>query len=402
MNNCVRKGDLVDFAEILLRSYETLADNSCLLEQYQQRWSHLLIDEFQDTNTLQYEWVKLLNGTQGNSFIVGDDDQSIYSWRGAKIENIRQFKADFSRHKPVSEIRLEQNYRSTQAILSCANEVIAKNPNRLGKNLWTAIDSGDKVQVHRTINGKAEADLVVNHIEHWLEQGKAAADIAILYRSNAQSRLFEEALLRAHIPYRIYGGVRFFERAEIKDILAYLRLLSNPNDNVAFLRIVNHPPRGIGARTVEQVAQQAAQLNNSYFEVAEKLNHASLNKFMAQMQQWQQQLQQKSVQQQLDYLYKNLPLKEYYAKESQEKAEVRCQNIEELIIAASEYQQTEDLIAHAALEAGEKANLAFINNVQLTAQDYVQLMSIHAAKGLEFPVVYLVGMEDGLFPLAAQ
>jgi DNA helicase-2/ATP-dependent DNA helicase PcrA len=387
------QSNLVDFAEILLRSYEALKENLELLKQYQGRFSHLLIDEFQDTNTLQYKWIKLLNGTLGNTFIVGDDDQSIYGWRGAKIENIQSFNKEFSKYKPVTEVCLEQNYRSTKPILSCANQLIAKNEDRLGKNLWTNIEGGEAVKIYAAVNGHNEADFVIKEIEHALENNMPGNHIAILYRSNAQSRLFEESLLKNKIPYTIYGGVRFFERAEIKDLLAYLRLVINPDDNAAFLRIINTPPRGIGNKTLETITQIANDEEVSYWQSAQKIKHPSLEKFIALITQWQKEIQKKEVEQQLDYLYKQSELISHYEKESKEKAEIREENIQELIIAAREYEDGNELISHAILEAGEQP---VKTNHQ--AHECVQLMTLHSSKGLEFPLVFMVGMEDGLFP----
>lgn len=386
------QGNLVDFAEILLRAYETLQQHAELLSNYQQRFSHLLVDEFQDTNALQYQWIKLLNGKHGNSFVVGDDDQSIYGWRGAKIENIQSFSHYFSQYKEVRQVCLEQNYRSTPAILHCANTLIAQNDNRLGKNLWTDNTLQEKVKIHAAINGISEADFVTKEIDNTLENGVPGGDIAILYRSNVQSRLFEEKLLKAKIPYAIYGGTRFFERAEIKDTLAYLRLLINPNDNAAFLRIINTPTRGIGSKSLDNTIQHANHQQISYWQSALQSTHPSIKKFTMMIAQWQRKTQGLKVDQQIDFIYQHSGLITHYAKESKEKAGVREENIKELIVAARAYKEASELITHATLEAGEQPTSHH------PPAECVQMMTVHSAKGLEFPIVFMVGMEDGIFP----
>ena len=390
-----QQADLVDFAEILLRSYETLKENPTLLAQYQERFSHLLIDEFQDTNTLQYNWIKLLNGTENNTFVVGDDDQSIYGWRGAKIENIQSFNDYFSQYKAVTQVRLEQNYRSTHSILSCANQLIAKNEDRLGKNLWTDNKGGENVKIYAAVNGFNEADFVIKEIENALEANILGSHIAILYRSNVQSRLFEEALLKAKIPYTIYGGARFFERAEIKDVLAYLRLLINPNDNAALLRIINVPTRGIGAKSIDNIVKNANTQEISYWQSAKQSEHPAIQKFIEMIEQWQKETQYQKVEEKIDTIYQKSELIDHYEKESKEKAEIREDNIKELIVAAKEYKDPNELIAHAVLEAGEQPT-----KISQEVDECIQLMTVHSSKGLEFPIVFMVGMEDGLFPTA--
>src|SRR5262245_10713201 len=264
---CARAG-VVDFAELLLRSCELLRGNAELLAHYRRRFRHLLVDEFQDTNAIQYSWLRLLAGDSAIPFVVGDDDQSIYRWRGARIEHIHRFQRDF----PGAQlVRLEQNYRSTGNILAAANALIAHNSERLGKNLWTAGGAGDPIRVFAAFNDRDEVDFVVNRVRSWSEQGGARREVAVLYRSNAQSRLFEEALIAASIPYRVYGGLRFFERAEIKDALAYLRLMARRDDDGSFERVVNVPTRGIGARTLELLREQARAQRSSLWQAAHAL-----------------------------------------------------------------------------------------------------------------------------------
>ena len=260
-----RRGGLVDFAELLLRAHELWLKNPAVLEHYQQRWRYLLIDEFQDTNTLQYAWIRVLAGKSGQVFVVGDDDQAIYGWRGAKVENVQQFLKDFP---GARTIKLEQNYRSTSTILKAANSVIARNGGRLGKQLWTAGDEGERIALYAAYNEQDEARFVIERIREYIAENGAAKDCAILYRSNAQSRNFEEQLIQRDIKYRVYGGQRFFERAEIKDALAYLRLTVNRHDDTAFERAVNTPTRGIGDRTLDVLRRRARSENTSMWEAA--------------------------------------------------------------------------------------------------------------------------------------
>ena len=250
---CAR-GGLVDFAELLLRAHELWRDNAELLAHYRRRFQHLLVDEFQDTNAIQYAWLRILAGNSGVLFVVGDDDQSIYRWRGARVEHIHQFQKDFP---GTTVVKLEQNYRSTATILNAANAVIVNNSSRMGKKLWTDGADGEAIKLYSAYNERDESDFVIGRLRDWIDQGNLRADAAILYRSNAQSRVLEEGLINARIPYRVYGGLRFFERAEIKDALAYLRLISNRDDDSAFERVVNKPTRGIGARTVELMRSYA-------------------------------------------------------------------------------------------------------------------------------------------------
>lgn len=401
---CQRSG-LVDFAELLLRAYELLRDNETLRTHYQSRFRHILVDEFQDTNTIQYRWLQLLAGSHRNLFVVGDDDQSIYGWRGAKVENILQFDRDYPGTRMV---RLEQNYRSTNNILKAANAVISCNDGRLGKELWTEGKEGEPVSVYTAYNEVDEARFVIDQIEVWVEQGNPRANVAILYRSNAQSRVFEEMLLRANMPYRVYGGLRFFERQEIKDALAYLRLMANRNDDASFDRIANVPTRGLGNKTLDMVRVHAKENKVTLWQAATELlqNETlaaraanALRGFMDLVKELDVDTKDLVLGEQVEHMLNGSGLLDHYRKEKGEKAESRIENLEELVTAArgfendDEEQEMEPLaqfLANAALEAGEGQAEEW--------EDCVQLMSLHSAKGLEFPLVFLTGMEEGLFP----
>lgn len=399
---CARAG-VVDFAELLLRAYETWRDWPELLAHYRARFRHVLVDEFQDTNAIQYAWLKLLAGSEGLLYVVGDDDQSIYRWRGARVENLQQFQRDFPR---TQLFRLEQNYRSTGTILQAANELIAHNSGRLGKNLWTSGERGDPIRLYAAFNERDEADFVVNRIRDWVRRGGARADIAILYRSNAQSRVFEEAFLSAAIPYRVYGGLRFFERTEIKDALAYLRLTQSRDDDSSFERVVNLPTRGIGARSLEIVRDYARANACSMWQAAGACLRdalgakaaAAMHGFMALIERLAHEIRALELHEQVDHVIIASGLLEHHRKEKGDRGETRVDNLLELVSAArgftlepgSEMTQLNAFLAHAALEAGEGQGQAW--------EDCVQMMTLHSAKGLEFPVVFLCGMEDGLFP----
>ena len=444
---CQRAG-LVDFAELLLRAHELWLNDEALLAHYRERYRHLLIDEFQDTNTLQYAWIRVLAGNSGQVFVVGDDDQAIYGWRGARVENVQHFLRDFPNAKTI---RLEQNYRSTANILGAANAVIAHNPSRLGKQLWTADGSGDPIEVYAAYNEQDEARFVIERIREYIKADHAASEVAILYRSNAQSRNFEEQLVQNNIAYRVYGGQRFFDRAEIKDALAYLRLIANRHDDAAFERVVNTPPRGIGDRTIDLLRARARREDTSMWEaVLGELTDSTLagrakNALRAFLELIEGLARDCLVAEpapalvqaaeytttagdpglaadevdaaiadadsanadeplplaeQMDHAIVRSGLREYHEKDKTS-AESRLENLDELINVASRFERTpEDLeaglselaafLSHAALEAGETQGEAW--------QDCVQLMTLHSAKGLEFPLVFLVGLEDGLFP----
>ncbi len=444
---CQRAG-LVDFAELLLRAHELWLGHGELLDYYRQRWRHLLIDEFQDTNALQYAWIRVLAGDSGQVFAVGDDDQSIYGWRGARVENMQHFLNDFP---DASTIRLEQNYRSTATILKAANSLIERNGERLGKNLWTAGDDGDRIELFTAWNEQDEARFVVERIAEHIDSGGQASDCAILYRSNAQSRNFEEQLIQRDLPYRVYGGQRYFERAEIKDVLAYLRLAANRHDDAAFERAVNTPPRGIGQRTLDTLRRQARRADCSMWDaalaeiggstLAGRARNAvqgfvtlidGIGEVVAPVASGNHDPQRfdptlpgpehsdqdtattkpspaimpadrasLTLAEQVEHVIVSTDLRDYYERDSGGNAEARLENIDELVNVADRFEMSpEDVeaglselsafLAHAALEAGEGQGR--------DPSQCVQLMTLHSAKGLEFPQVFLVGMEEGLFP----
>ena len=397
---------VLDFAELLLRTHELFRENAELLSHYRQRFRAILVDEFQDTNTIQYAWIRLLAGESTGVMAVGDDDQSIYGWRGAKVENIQRFSRDF---KNTTLIRLEQNYRSTETILNAANALITHNSSRMGKDLWTEGFVGEKIVVFGAFNELEEARFVSERISSEISRGRKANDIAILYRSNAQSRVLEEALLRSNIAYRIHGGVRFFERAEVKDALAYLRLLANPKDDTAFERIVNFPTRGIGEKTLDDVRTLAKSAQCSLWDSANELlvtgqlpqrAHSALNQFLSLMAQLKAQTEGAELHDLIRDVIQGSGLHAHFAREKGEHSESRLENLQELINAAKQFRYEQDtdahlpllvaFLAHASLEAGEMQAETF--------SEYVHLMTLHAAKGLEFPWVFMVGMEEGLFP----
>ncbi|HEC11958.1 MAG TPA: DNA helicase II [Acidiferrobacteraceae bacterium] len=399
-----RKSGLVDFAELLLRVVELMTNNESMRRHYQLRFQHLLVDEFQDTNSIQYRWLRLFAGGHNSVFAVGDDDQSIYGWRGARVENILQFETDYPGTRVV---RLEQNYRSTGNILNAANAVIDNNKGRMGKKLWTAGDEGDPIQFYTAFNELDEARFVVDRIKDWMDQGHRRDNVAILYRSNAQSRVFEETLLNDDIPYRVYGGLRFFERAEIKDALAYLRLMMNRDDDPSFERIVNMPPRGIGNKSLGIIRQHAKDQDVSLWQAAGRLVAQgalptralnALAGFQILIDTMAADTADLELAEQVDHALLRGGLLEHFRQEKSEKSEARVENLEELVSAARNYHHNDDdkleplssFLAHAALEAGEGQAEKW--------EDCVQLMSLHSAKGLEFPVVFLTGLEEGLFP----
>jgi DNA helicase-2/ATP-dependent DNA helicase PcrA len=397
------RGGLVDFAELLLRAHEVWRDNAELLQHYQRRFSHLLVDEFQDTNAIQYAWLRLLAGKKGIPFVVGDDDQSIYRWRGARVEHINQFQKDFP---GTAVMKLEQNYRSTVTILDAANAVINNNSTRMGKKLWTEGAEGEPIRVYSAYNERDEADFIVGKLRDWSDQGNARADAAVLYRSNAQSRVLEESLINARMPYRVYGGLRFFERAEIKDALAYLRLISNRDDDSSFERIVNRPTRGIGARTLEAMRSYARANSCSMWRAAGAVASGELAGraatavvvFLNLIATLAKDTEGLDLQEQVDHVIHASGLIDFFKKEKGERGETRVENLEELVSAArgfspdpaEEMSPLDAFLSHAALEAGEGQAAAW--------EDCVQLMTMHSAKGLEFPLVFMCGMEDGLFP----
>jgi DNA helicase II / ATP-dependent DNA helicase PcrA len=404
--NCQRSG-LVDFAELLLRAHELLRDRPGLNRHYRERFRHVLVDEFQDTNALQYAWLRLLVGDTGSLFVVGDDDQSIYSWRGANVAHMQGFPRDYPATRLV---RLEQNYRSTGNILTAANALIARNQGRLGKTLWTAGAAGPPLQVYRAFNDREEARFVVDRCEALRGQNHAYADIALLYRTSAQSRLFEEAFRYARVPYRVYGGFRFYERAEIKDVLAYLRLTAGRADDAAFERVVNTPPRGIGDRSLEALRERARRARIPLWEAAVALVREgdlgprainALKGFLLLVDELDRETTELGLDARIEHLVARTGLPEYYRKDAPDRADDRMDNLAELVTAARDFEQRAEapevemsplvaFLTHAALESGEGQAEA--------DTDAVQLMTLHTAKGLEFPVVFLVGVEEGLFP----
>ena len=403
---CNRAG-AVDFAELLLRSLELWRDNPALREQYRARFRHILVDEFQDTNAVQYAWLRHLAGNSPSLMVVGDDDQSIYGWRGARIENIQQFQTDY----PNAEmIRLEQNYRSTATILKAANALIGNNAGRLGKELWTDGNEGEPIALYAGFNEQDEARFIVERIEQGIRDGLSRSEIAILYRSNAQSRVLEEALLRSGIPYRIYGGQRFFERAEIKNAMAYLRLMGSRGDDGALERIINLPTRGIGDKTVELLRQQAREQDASMWQAAcDLLDNKGLpgraanavQGFMVLIEEMAERAEGLPLYSQAQIAIEHSGLLRFHEQEKGDKGQARVENLEELVSAARGFENdmadAEDegdvllaFLAHASLEAGETQADRF--------EDSVQLMTLHSAKGLEFPLVFMAGVEEGLFP----
>ena len=399
-----RRAGVVDFAELLLRSFEIWRDRPELLAHYQRRFRHVLVDEFQDTNAIQYQWVKLLAGPASIPFVVGDDDQSIYGWRGARVENIRKYQRDFP---GTTVFRLEQNYRSSATILSAANALIAHNTGRMGKTLWTADERGEPIRVYAAFNERDEADFVVDRIRDWVRQGGKRQDCGVLYRSNAQSRVLEEALLTARIPYRVYGGLRFFERAEIKDALAYLRLVSSRLDDASFERVANLPTRGVGAKSLDIIRDAArAQATSLWVAAGASIGGGVLGPkgaqavhgFLALIERMGRETAGLPLHEQVDRVIVLSGLIEHFRKDKGERGEARVENLEELVSAARGYapEEAEDLpplesvLAHAVLESGEGQASEW--------EDSVQMMTLHSAKGLEFPVVFLCGLEDGLFP----
>ena len=398
---CQREG-VADFAELLLRCYELLSKNVPLLEHYRERFQFVLVDEFQDTNRLQYQWIQLLAGNNAAVFAVGDDDQSIYGFRGAEAANMREFQRDFAKD---NIIKLEQNYRSQGNILDAANAVISHNKDRLGKNLWTDEGKGEPLRIYAASTDADEAQFVIDEVKALHREGRNLAEMALLYRSNAQSRVLEHTLFRAGLAYRVYGGLRFFERQEVKHALAYLRLAANPNDDGAFSRVVNFPPRGIGARSVEQVQELAQRYNVSMYEAA--LNGIAQNSisgrsasaigaFLKVIEGLKSSSTAVSLAELVDEALEKGGLKAHY--QAEREGADRLENLAELVTACTQFEESYEgddatlvgFLTHASLEAGEHEASA--------SDDALQLMTVHAAKGLEFDHVFLGGLEEGLFP----
>ena len=407
---CRREG-VVDFPELLLRTFELLSRHDALREHYQHRFSHLLVDEFQDTNALQYRWLRLLAGPHTAVFAVGDDDQSIYAFRGANVANMQHFERDFvTPEAPVKLVKLEQNYRSHGHILDAANALIKHNQTRLGKNLWTVDGKGEPVRAYAAPSDVDEAAFIVDVVKGLVDDAVSPSEIALLYRSNAQSRVLEHALFNAAMPYRVYGGMRFFERAEVKNALAYLRLLAAPDDDGAFLRVVNFPPRGVGARTLEALQDQARSAGTSLWQAARQTTvggraGASVAGFLKQVDAMRAATAGLPLAERVEHVVQASGLREHYGAEKD--GQDRIENLQELVNAAESFVREADLqvageaevetgdaltafLAHAALEAGETQ--------AAEGRAALQLMTVHAAKGLEFHTVFVTGLEEGLLP----
>ena len=402
---CERES-LVDFGELLLRTYLLLKSNQDVLDHYKKRFRHILVDEFQDTNEVQYQFLKLLSEGTGHIMSVGDDDQSIYGWRGAKSENINRFTKDY---KNTEIIRLEQNYRSTSVILGASNAVIKNKQGRMGKELWTDQKEGEPISIYSAYNEDDEARYVVGSIQNWMEQGRDLSEVAILYRSNAQSRALEEAILREGLAYRIYGGLRFYERAEIKNAMSYLRLVFGREDDAAFERVINIPPRGIGAKTLDLIRDRAQKIESSLWKACQDLIETdgltprasqSVKGFMSDFEALEIETKELSLRDLVDHVIQRSGLIDYHKKEAGEKGRTRIENLAELVTAASDFEPepldaSEEVplklfIDHAALDAGETQASEH--------ESAIQLMTLHSAKGLEFPLVFITGFEEGLFP----
>ena len=399
---CERLG-VIDFAELLLRALELWKNHPQVLVHYQQRFKHILVDEFQDTNAVQYAWLRLLAGTTSAVTAVGDDDQSIYGWRGAKVENILSYERDFA---DTEVVKLEQNYRSTSSILQAANAVIAKNSDRLGKNLWTDCGEGEPIALYAAFNEHDESRYIADRLQGWVNAGNRREDAAILYRSNAQSRVLEAALLQAEIPYRIYGGQRFYERMEIKNALSYLRLMLTCHDDVAFERVVNVPARGIGERTLASVRERARDRGCSLWSAAQAVISEkqltaraanAIDVFLQLVNEMSGQLDELSLAEQAENAIQYSGLVDMHQREKGERGQARVENLEELISACRNFEaEDKDLpvlpqfLDQVALDAGDRQ--------AEEDQDAVQLMTLHSAKGLEFPLVFIAGVEENLFP----
>ena len=402
-----KKDSLVDFAELLLKSYELLKSNKKVRDFFHRRFRHILIDEFQDTNVIQYAWLNEVASKEASITAVGDDDQSIYGWRGAKVGHLEDFK---TKHKQNATIRLEQNYRSTSIILNAANALIENNQARLGKNLWTESNEGEQITLYQAFNEQDEARFVAEIIKSWMDGGELFSDSAVIYRSNAQSRAIEEALLRANIPYRIYGGLRFYDRLEIKNAISYLRIIFNPHDNPAFERSVANPTRGVGAKTLAKIRSLANKHNISYVQASSKMIDENLisgrganglKKFLEIILGLCGKIDDISLSEIVGSILEQSGLIQFHEKEPGEKGKTRKENLEELLSAAKNFEMsfsddktnreiTEQFLSNVSLDAGDRQADEF--------DDAVQLMTLHSAKGLEFPLVFMTGLEETLFP----
>ena len=402
-----QKDDLVDFGELLLRSYEVVSNSKSVKTFFHSRFNSILIDEFQDTNTIQYKWLKEIASNKANVTAVGDDDQSIYGWRGAKVEHVNLFSKDF---KETEIIRLEQNYRSTNIILNAANALIDNNKDRLGKNLWTEKIEGEQIVLYQAYNEQDEARFIADILKDWMNKGGLYEEAAVLYRSNAQSRAIEEALLRASIPYRIYGGVRFYERLEIKNAIAYLKVIFNNNDNPSFERSISNPTRGVGEKTLSKIRNTSKQFNISYIKASAKLideglisgrGGSGLRDYLEFISGCKGFIEENLLSELMELIIKDTGLYAYHGKEAGEKGKTRTENLEELITATKNFEQSikdektnveiaESYLDIISLDSGDRQASEH--------DDAAQLMTMHSAKGLEFKLVLLTGLEESLFP----
>ena len=402
-----QRDHLVDFGELLLKSYETLINSKAVKTFFQTRFKSVLIDEFQDTNTIQYKWLQEIASDKSYVTAVGDDDQSIYGWRGAKVEHVNSFSEDF---KNTEVVRLEQNYRSTNVILNAANALIGNNKERLGKNLWTEKIDGEQIILYQAYNEQDEARFIADILNDWMNKGGAYSEAAVLYRSNAQSRAIEEALLRVSIPYRIYGGLRFYERLEIKNAIAYLKIIFNNNDNPSFERSISNPTRGVGEKTLAKIRNTAKKYNISYIKASAKLldegsisgrGGAGLKDYLEFVAGCNTFIQENLLSELMELIIKETGLYAYHAKEPGEKGKTRTENLEELITATKNFEQSV-----TEKKSNEEIAKSYLDIISLDSgdrqasehDDAAQLMTMHSAKGLEFKLVLLTGLEESLFP----
>ena len=402
-----QRDHLVDFGELLLKSYETLINSKAVKTFFQTRFKSVLIDEFQDTNTIQYKWLQEIASDKSYVTAVGDDDQSIYGWRGAKVEHVNSFTEDF---KNTEVVRLEQNYRSTNVILNAANALIGNNKERLGKNLWTEKIDGEQIILYQAYNEQDEARFIADILNDWMNKGGAYSEAAVLYRSNAQSRAIEEALLRVSIPYRIYGGLRFYERLEIKNAIAYLKIIFNNNDNPSFERSISNPTRGVGEKTLAKIRNTAKKYNISYIKASAKLldegsisgrGGAGLKDYLEFVAGCNTFIQENLLSELMELIIKETGLYAYHAKEPGEKGKTRTENLEELITATKNFEQSV-----TEKKSNEEIAKSYLDIISLDSgdrqasehDDAAQLMTMHSAKGLEFKLVLLTGLEESLFP----